>query len=138
MHLRLHRAALAAALTMTVATAAGAAPGPGPAATYIGEVRAFAFSFCPQGWAPANGALMPISQNPTLFSLLGTTYGGNGTSTFALPDLRGRGPVGTSPDQAAGAVSGAPGGSPMRFLAMTWCIAVQATYPPKAAEAEHR
>jgi len=137
MHPRLHRAALAAALVTAAATAASAAPGPGPATTYIGEVRAFAFNFCPQGWAPANGALLPISQNPTLFSLLGTTYGGNGNTTFALPDLRGRGPIGASPDQPVGTVSGAPAGAPQRFLAMTWCIAVQATYPPKA-EAEHR
>jgi microcystin-dependent protein len=53
----------------------------------------FGFSFAPQGWALCNGQLLPIAQNQALFSLLGTTYGGNGTTTFALPDLRSRVPV---------------------------------------------
>jgi len=57
---------------------------------YIGEIRAFAFSFAPQGWLACNGELLNISDYPTLYSLLGTTYGGDGAATFALPDLRGR------------------------------------------------
>lgn len=57
---------------------------------YVGEIRAFAFNFAPQGWATCDGQLLSISQNTALFSLLGTTYGGNGQTTFALPDLRGR------------------------------------------------
>jgi len=57
---------------------------------YIGEVGWFGFSFCPRGWADANGQLLDISQNTALFSLYGTTYGGDGRTTFALPDLRGR------------------------------------------------
>jgi len=57
---------------------------------FVGEIRAFAFNFAPVGWAMCNGQLLPISQNTALFSLLGTTYGGNGQITFALPDLRGR------------------------------------------------
>ncbi len=57
---------------------------------FIGEIQAYGFNFCPRGWLPANGSLISIAQNTALFSLLGTTYGGNGTSTFALPDLRGR------------------------------------------------
>jgi microcystin-dependent protein len=57
---------------------------------YIGEVDLFAGNFAPRGWALANGQLLAISQNTALFSLLGTTYGGNGQTTFALPDLRGR------------------------------------------------
>lgn len=61
---------------------------------YIGEIRCVAFDFAPKGWALCNGQLLPINQNTALFSLLGTTYGGNGTTTFALPDLRGRVPVG--------------------------------------------
>lgn len=61
---------------------------------YIGEMSLVGFNFCPRGTAEAAGQLIAISQNTALFSLLGTTYGGNGTTTFALPDLRGRSPVG--------------------------------------------
>ena len=57
---------------------------------FIGEIRWVGFNFAPRGWAECNGQLMAISQNTALFSLLGTTYGGNGTTTFALPDMRGR------------------------------------------------
>jgi len=60
---------------------------------YIGEIRMFAGNFAPTGWQFCNGQLLSIAQNTTLFSLLGTTYGGNGTQTFGLPDLRGRVPV---------------------------------------------
>jgi microcystin-dependent protein len=61
---------------------------------FLGEIDAVAFNFAPQGWALCQGQIMSISQNQALFSLLGTTYGGNGVSTFALPDLRGRRIVG--------------------------------------------
>ena len=57
---------------------------------FLGEIRMVGFNFAPKGWAFCNGQLLPISQNTALFSLLGTTYGGNGQTTFALPDLRGR------------------------------------------------
>jgi microcystin-dependent protein len=57
---------------------------------FVGEIRLFPFNFAPVGWALCQGQLLPISQNTALFSLLGTMYGGNGTSNFALPDLRGR------------------------------------------------
>lgn len=60
---------------------------------FLGEIRLFGFNFPPRGWAFCNGALMAISQNTALFSLLGTTYGGDGRTTFALPDLRGRAAV---------------------------------------------
>ena len=60
---------------------------------FIGEIRMFAGSFPPAGWMFCDGALIPISENDTLFVLLGTTYGGDGEETFALPDLRGRVPV---------------------------------------------
>ena len=56
---------------------------------FVAEIRIFPFNFAPRGWAWCNGQLLPISQNTALFSLLGTTYGGNGQSTFALPDLQG-------------------------------------------------
>ena len=59
---------------------------------FIGEIRIFAGNFAPRGWALCNGALMDVSQNTALFSLLGVTYGGDGRTTFALPDLRGRAP----------------------------------------------
>lgn len=57
---------------------------------FIGEITWVAFEYCPRGWADTNGQLLPIAQNTALFALLGTQYGGNGTTTFALPDLRGR------------------------------------------------
>ena len=61
---------------------------------YMGEVRLFAFNWCPTGWSQAAGALLPIAQNSALFSLLGTNFGGNGTSTFGLPNLSNRAPYG--------------------------------------------
>ncbi len=60
---------------------------------YVGEIRMFAGNFAPAGWMFCEGQLLPISENETLFQLLGTTYGGDGESTFALPDLRGRIPI---------------------------------------------
>lgn len=60
---------------------------------YVGEIRMFAGNFAPVGWMFCEGQLLPISENETLFQLLGTTYGGDGESTFALPDLRGRIPI---------------------------------------------
>src|SRR5213075_1703642 len=60
---------------------------------YVGEIRMFAGNFAPAGWMFCDGQLLPISENETLFQLIGTTYGGDGESTFALPDLRGRIPI---------------------------------------------
>ncbi len=57
---------------------------------FIGEIQAFGMNFCPRGWAATDGQLLPISSNTALFSLIGTMYGGDGRTTFALPDLRGR------------------------------------------------
>ena len=66
---------------------------------FIGEIRMFAGNFAPRGWAFCDGQLLAVEQNAALFSILGTTYGGDGRSTFALPDLRGRAPIhaGTGP-----------------------------------------
>lgn len=66
---------------------------------YVGEIRMFGGNFPPSGWMFCQGQLLPISENETLFNLIGTTYGGDGQSTFALPDLRGRLPIhqGTNP-----------------------------------------
>src|SRR5690625_4414253 len=62
--------------------------------TFIGTIQLFAFDFVPRGWAACNGQLLPISQHTALYSLLGTQYGGDGRTTFGLPDLRGRVPLG--------------------------------------------
>lgn len=60
---------------------------------FLGEIKIMAFNYAPRGWALCNGQQLPINQNQALFALLGTTYGGNGQTTFALPDLRGRTPL---------------------------------------------
>jgi microcystin-dependent protein len=60
---------------------------------FVAEIRIFPFNFAPRGWAWCNGQVLPISQNTALFSLLGTTYGGDGKTTFALPDLQGHAPM---------------------------------------------
>ena len=67
---------------------------------FVAEIRIFPFNFAPKGWAWCNGQLMPISQNTALFSLLGTTYGGDGKTTFALPNLQGSAPL--HPGQSQG------------------------------------
>ncbi|MGF6310578.1 microcystin-dependent protein [Bradyrhizobium sp. i1.8.4] len=67
---------------------------------YVAEIRIFPFNFAPKGWAFCNGQLLPISQNTALFSLLGTTYGGDGKSTFALPNMQGNAPM--APGQGPG------------------------------------
>jgi microcystin-dependent protein len=69
---------------------------------FIGEIIMFGGTFAPRGWAFCNGQLLSIAQNTALFSILGTTYGGNGTTTFALPDLRGRVPVHSGNSQGPG------------------------------------
>lgn len=60
---------------------------------FLGQISIVGYNFAPRGWAQCNGQILPIAQNSALFSLLGTTYGGNGQTTFALPDLRGRSPM---------------------------------------------
>lgn len=80
---------------------------------FVAEIRIVGFNFAPHGWATCDGQLLPIAQNTALFSLLGTQYGGNGTSNFALPDLRGRAPLFWG--QGAGLsqrVQGETGGTP--------------------------
>jgi len=79
---------------------------------YISQIMPIAAKFCPVGWLPANGQLLPIAQNPVLFSLLGTTYGGDGKTTFALPNLKG-GTIG-------------PAAQPI-----TWCIATSNAAMPQ-------
>ena len=78
---------------------------------YIGQVGTFGFDFCPRGWAKMNGQLLSISQNTALFSLLGTSYGGDGRSTFALPLMQ---PILT-----------------LDRKAIPWCISLQGIFPPR-------
>jgi microcystin-dependent protein len=80
-------AALGAVLASATPAQAGFEP-------YIGDIVPYAFNFCPVGWVPADGRLLSIAQNTPLFALIGTIYGGDGVSTFAVPDLRGRVAVG--------------------------------------------
>jgi microcystin-dependent protein len=80
---------------------------------FIGTIQPFAFIFAPRNWALCNGQIMPIAQNTAMFSLLGTTYGGNGQTTFGLPNLQGRMPIGMGqgpglPDYSIGEASGSP------------------------------
>ena len=74
---------------------------------YVGEIRMFAGNFAPAGWMFCEGQLLPISENETLFNLIGTTYGGDGMNTFALPDLRGRIPL----HQGSGSIMAETGGA---------------------------
>lgn len=82
---------------------------------FLSEVRIFSFSFNPQGWAQCNGQLLPINQNQALFSLLGTTYGGDGRTNFQLPDLRGRTPI----HDGAGHTLGERGGEQAHTLSVS-------------------
>ncbi|GAA3537540.1 phage tail protein [Nocardioides daeguensis] len=96
---------------------------------YLAEIRLMSFVFPPKGWALCNGQFLPINQNQALFSLLGTTYGGNGQTNFALPDLRGRVPI----HEGAGFVLGERGGQEAHTLTQpelpihTHPVAVSAT-----------
>ena len=80
---------------------------------YVGEIRIFPGNFAPFGWALCDGALMSIANYEVLFNLIGTTYGGDGMNTFALPDLRGRAPI----HQGAGFIIGQSGGTETVTLA---------------------
>jgi len=73
---------------------------------FMGQIEIFSFNFAPKGWALCNGQLLPINQNQALFSLLGTMYGGNGQTTFALPDLRSRIPISMGPQNTIGTRAG--------------------------------
>ena len=73
---------------------------------FLSEIRIFSFTFAPRNWAMCNGQLLPINQNQPLYALLGTTYGGNGQTNFALPDLRGRVPIHTGSGFTLGQTGG--------------------------------
>lgn len=108
----------------------------------IGEVILVGFNFCPRGWAQADGQVISIAQNTALFSLYGTNYGGDGRTTFALPDLRGRAPSHLQYQNSLGRRAGqettmiARGADKIQIgtpnLAMTYCIALSGTFPSRS------
>lgn len=91
------RSSFLAGLVLTAASTGVQAQTP-----FISEMRAFAFGYCPKGWALADGATLPITQNQALYALMDVAYGGNGQTDFKLPDLRGRTPLGQSDSYARG------------------------------------
>ena len=104
---------------------------------FMSEIRLYPFDAIPEGWMPCNGQVLKITDNPALFALLGTTYGGDGSSTFALPDLRARIPIHEGEDRRVGArvrpVS-ASGNQPTEqqgFLALNFCICAQGNWPSR-------
>jgi len=104
---------------------------------YLGEIRAFAGDTVPQGWLPCNGQELQIRDNTALYSLLGPMYGGNGTTTYALPDLRARIPV-SAGDLEQGHKSRAASDSAQNrkedqpFLALNFCICAEfGVFPPR-------
>jgi microcystin-dependent protein len=92
---------------------------------FLAEIRCFGFDFAPPGWLPCAGQPLPINRYQALFSLLGTTYGGDGRTTFNLPDLRDRVP--TSFGQGPGLSAHGQGQTGV----LTWCIAVDGVYPSR-------
>jgi microcystin-dependent protein len=125
-------ATLASALHLSCAGLASAQE------VYIGEIRLFGSNFCPLGWVAAAGQLLPINQNVALFSLYGTTYGGNGTNNFALPNLSGRAPYGIDEKHPLGTAYGASTGGNQAAsstqspaLSLNWCVAVQGMFPSR-------
>ncbi|MBV8977542.1 MAG: tail fiber protein [Alphaproteobacteria bacterium] len=89
---------------------------------YMGEVRAMPYDYCPEQWVRAEGQLMPITQHTALFALLGTRYGGDGKTTFALPDLRSAALVSKRPDNER----------PDRPVEkIHWCFAIRGLWPPR-------
>ncbi len=101
---------------------------------YIGQICAFGFNYAPQGWAKCEGQLLQISQYSTLFALLGNTYGGDGRTHFALPDLRGTVGVGENQNLPIGLKKPILTGdqkSNISYQALNFCIALDGVYPPR-------
>ena len=99
----------------------------------LGEVKLFAGNFAPRNWAFCEGQLLNISENTALFSILGTMYGGDGRTTFALPDLRGKVPVGVGTEVRIGETvnSGSKGDDGAPGLGMHYIIALNGLYPSR-------
>lgn len=138
---KLLRSVFGMALVLCISTGAKAQE------SYLGDVKLVAFNFQQRGWMECDGRLLPISQNTALFSLLGTMYGGDGRTTFALPDLRGRVPVGvgngpglnpvkqgekTGGQQIAGGEKEDPNtGTQTPTLGLRYLICVQGMFPSR-------
>jgi microcystin-dependent protein len=97
---------------------------------YAGDLRIFAGNYAPRGWALCEGQLLPVDRNPVLFALLGNTYGGDGHTTFALPDLRGHAPVGQPVDSEDLNASNDTGPTPA--LLLNYIICLQGVFPDRA------
>lgn len=126
-----------------------AAPAPAAETPFVGEIMFVGFNFCPRGWAEADGRLLPIATNTALFSLLGTFYGGDGRTTFALPDLRGRVPMAAGqgrglPDRQLGQSGGSATAARASdqdstfsraeatpYVVLNACIATQGIFPSR-------
>lgn len=121
---------------------------PQSAEPFIGEVMLFAGNFSPRGWGTCDGRLLSISSNNALFSILGTSYGGDGRNTFALPNLQGRSPLSETRGYPLGRMAGnlfqvlpAASGGKIQvttnasdrapYLSMNYCIALEGTYPSR-------
>lgn len=113
---------IVALVAATLAPAVASAQDP-----YLGEIRCFGYNFMPRGWAAADGRLLPIAQNSALFSLLGTQFGGDGRTNFALPDLRGRSIVGVGQGPGLQPISGPGEQGGVESVTLT-----QAQLPPHA------
>jgi microcystin-dependent protein len=104
---------------------------------FIAEIKLFAGNFAPRGWAFCEGQLLPIAQNTALFSLLGTMYGGDGRTTFGLPDLRGRAPIHPSASSHIGQqrggndVGGGHDAKTTATLSLNYIIALQGVFPSR-------
>ena len=128
-------------LTLTAAAGLAIVCSPTPVAAQaepiLGQLSLFATPWCPRNWHAADGELLPIAQYSALFSLFGTTYGGDGRTTFALPDLRDRAPVSHSRNNRIGSAGGSAGGSQTdpaqrSVLALNWCVATSGIYPSRS------
>lgn len=118
----LKKATLTAACALTLSMGLTIAPDKAQAGVdpFIGDIMIVGFNFCPRGWAAADGQLIAISNNQALYALLGTMYGGDGRSTFALPDLRGRAAIGQgSGPGLTSRLSGQKGGSVSKSMTVT-------------------
>lgn len=116
MNTRLKTAFLACAVLMALMSAV--VPGKAEAAPFLGEIRWVAFNFAPKGWAFCDGQLLSPSQYPDLFALMGKTYGGDGVTTFALPDMRSRAPIHVSLGYPSDHPLGQRGGAESHILSL--------------------
>jgi microcystin-dependent protein len=104
---------------------------------FLSEIKIVSFNFPPKGWALCNGQFLPINQNQALFSLLGTTYGGNGQTTFALPDLRGQVPIHVSNSHSLGEKAGTTAVTISQSSMPTHIHQAQASSTPHTANPEN-